>query len=88
MQTSFNPSSVASSLQHPCNNNVLRLFLPVSCTKSTLNQKEWHVATKRLTFKYIFEYLLPDPPDPDPNIQISADPESETRPDMLQQDLP
>ena len=48
MQTSFNPSSVASSLQHPCNNNVLRLFLPVSCTKSTINQKEWHVATKRL----------------------------------------
>jgi hypothetical protein len=39
---------VASSLQHPCYNNVLRLFLPVPCTKSIINQKEWHVATKRL----------------------------------------
>jgi hypothetical protein len=44
---------VASSLQHPCSNNVLRLFLyHVHCTTNTINQKEWHVATKRLTFKY------------------------------------
>ncbi len=59
MQTSFNPSSVASSLQLPCNNNVLRLFLPVSCTKSTINQKEWHVATKRLMFSSKSFFFLP-----------------------------
>jgi hypothetical protein len=50
---------VASSLQHPSNNKVLRLSLPVSCTKqNTINQKEWHVATKRCsTESYISSHI-------------------------------
>jgi hypothetical protein len=32
----------------PSNDNVLRLFLPVSCTKNTINQKKRHVAIKYL----------------------------------------
>jgi hypothetical protein len=57
-KTNINPRStckpasthlpVASSLQHPCNNNVLLLFLPVPCTKSTINQKR--VACRHQTF--------------------------------------
>jgi hypothetical protein len=39
---------VASSLQHPCSNNVLRLFLYHVQQKNTINQKECHVATKHL----------------------------------------
>jgi hypothetical protein len=30
--------------------------MSVSCTKKTINQKEWHIATKRLTFQAILHY--------------------------------
>jgi hypothetical protein len=49
LKTQVSPQTQPASPLHPFNNNVLRLFLHVSCTKNNkINQKERHVATKGL----------------------------------------
>ncbi len=52
LQTNCKPATIqlpaASSPHHPCNHDVMYLLMSVSSTKKSINQKEWHIATKRL----------------------------------------